>query len=74
MIVRRATWRHPTTQGWRFVLVTHQCCGLRWEVLLSNRFPARGRAPVCPRCGGGDTSPPYSRTADLASRPSARSA
>lgn len=43
-----------TLRPWRgFVLETYECCGRRWELLLSRRFPERYGlpAPHCPTCG-----------------------
>ena len=34
-----------------WMLRTWSCCGLRWELLMSKRFPNREDfAPTCPRC------------------------
>ena len=33
-------------------LVTWECCGKKWEVILTNYYPDRYYfAPTCPKCG-----------------------
>jgi len=49
-----------TDERWHFwILRTWWCCGLRWELLLSKRYPERYKykGPTCPRCGATYDSP-----------------
>jgi hypothetical protein len=59
--------RRWSSGRYAFRLKTWRCCGLLWEELLSARFPGRDGEldPVCPTCGAGDRSPPYSEQADF---------
>lgn len=48
---RTILWTHPSGK-WKFRLREWECCGQKWELLLSKKFPERENwNPICKICG-----------------------